>query len=166
MLRTFTLLISLIILPGLATAASDYYVGIRTGVDLLKKPNSSSKIIQHLPRLTDVEIVAKRRTWQKIKVTIDKKNSLQGWVPVGAIRKRYQPKHTNSSPSAMSSFLVFFKPKNTDRKTAVLGVRGLDSEANLGKASQSSMDMVSRMEALQVSPQDVTNFVHDGDLNP
>jgi len=154
------------ILPGLATAASDYYIGFRAGVDVLEKPNSSAQIIQHLPRLTDVEMIEKRRTWQKIKVTISKNKSLQGWVPVGAIRKRYQSKNTPSSPSAMSSFFGFFTPKNTERKTAVLGVRGLGSEANLGKASQSSIQVVSQMEALQVSPQDVSKFVRDGDLNP
>jgi len=154
------------ILPGLATAASDYYIGFRAGVDMLEKPNSSAKIIQHLPRLTDVEILEKRRTWQKIKVTISKANPLQGWVPEGAIRKRYQSKHTTSSSSAMSSFFSFFAPKNTERKTAVLGVRGLGSEADLGKANQSSIQIVSQIESLQVSSQDVNKFVRDGDLNP
>jgi hypothetical protein len=150
--------------PAFAAAQDSYYVGARAGVDMLKSPYSSAKVIQHLPRLQDVSILTKRHSWWKIK-TVYEGVAKQGWVPAGAIRKRYQAKHQSTS-SGIAAFFSLFKRAPSKRETAVLGVRGLDNEAKLGKADKASLAAVEWMEKLQVADKDVSEFVREGDLNP
>jgi len=164
MLRVFVLLGLLFVVPNLACSEDAYYIGPRVGVDMLKSPHLHAKVIHHLPRLMDVSVITKRRSWWKIKVMVDN-ISMQGWVPQGAIRKRYQAK-SKAASSAMTSFFNLFRRAPSKRETAVLGVRGLDNEAKLSKANQASVEAVRWMEKLQVSDQAVSDFIQAGDLNP
>jgi len=165
-MRTLAMLFVLVLLPGLAASAGEYYIGPRAGTDLLQAPRSNADVIQHLPRLMDVTVVKKRRSWWKVKVSAGHDSSATGWISAGAIRKRYQPKRTVSAfASNISSFFSMFRRPPTGQ-TAVLGVRGLEDEAKLGKANKASMNVVKWMESLRVGNAEVARFVHEGDLNP
>ena len=165
-MRTLAMLFVFVLLPGLAASAGEYYIGPRTGADLLQSPRSSAEVLQHLPRLTDITVIKKRRSWWKIEISEHREAPLTGWIAAGAIRKRYQPKRTVSAfASNISSFFSMFR-RPPKQQTAVLGVRGLEDEAKLGKANKASVNIVKWMESLHVSNTEVSKFVHEGDLNP
>jgi len=166
-MRILAMLFVLTLLPRLVASAEEYYIGPRAGVDLLQSPRSRAKIIQHLPRLTNVTVLKKRRSWWEVEVSEHRITPLTGWISAGAIRKRYQPKSMASAfSSKMSSFFSMFRSSPTRQQTAVLGVRGLEDEAKLGKANKASMNVVKWMESLRVSNAEVSKFVREGDLNP
>jgi len=165
-MRTLAGLFVFILLPGLAASAGEYYIGPRAGADLLQSPRSSAEVLQHLPRLTDVTVLKKRRSWWKVEVSAHRDTPLSGWIFAGAMRKRYQPKHSVSAfASNISSFFSMFR-RPAKQQTAVLGVRGLEDEAKLGKATKASMNVVKWMEGLRVNNAEVAKFVREGDLNP
>jgi len=166
-MHRLAILFVLILLPGLAALAGEFYIGPRTGADLLQSPRSSAEVIQHLPRLTDVTVLKKRRSWWKIETSADRSSPVTGWVSAGAVRERYQPKRTVSAfASNISSFFSMFRRPPTGQQTAVLGVRGLEDEAKLGKVNKASLNAVKWMESLRVGNAEVSKFVREGDLNP
>lgn len=147
-------------------AGEGYYIGSKDGVDLLKEPNAAAAVAGHLDRLTDVKVIQKKRAWWKVdSLNISPKKS--GWVPSGAVRKRYQrtaiKKASNSFFSGLSSF--FHREDSGSQKTAVLGVRGLDEEGNAA-GGRANTEAVKWMEGLQVSDADIDRFVEQGRLNP
>jgi len=166
-MRILAMLFVLVLLPGLTASAGEYYIGPRAGADLLQAPRSSADVIQHLPRLTDITVIKKRRSWWKVKVSAGLESPVTGWISAGAIRKQYQPKRTVSAfASNISSFFSMFRRPPTRQQTAVLGVRGLEDEAKLGKVNKASMNTVKWMEGLRVGNAEVSKFVREGDLNP
>jgi len=166
-MRTLAMLFVLVLLPGLTASAGEYYIGPRAGADLLQAPRSSATVIRHLPRLTNIIVIRKRRSWWKAEVSTDHGSPMTGWISAGAIRKQYRPKRTTSAfASGMSSFFSMFRRPPTRQQTAVLGVRGLEDEAKLGKANKTSMNAVKWMEGLRVGSAEVSKFVREGDLNP
>jgi len=166
-MRTLAMLFVLVLLPGLTASAGEYYIGPRAGADLLQSPRSSAVVIQHLPRLMDVIVLKKRRSWWKVEVSTDHASPIAGWISAGALRKQYQPKRTTSAlTSSISSFFSMFRRPPTRQQTAVLGVRGLEDEAKLGKANKVSINAVKWMEGLRVGNAEVSKFVREGDLNP
>ncbi|MDQ6957488.1 MAG: hypothetical protein Q9M24_00065 [Mariprofundaceae bacterium] len=166
-MRTLAILFVLVLLPGLTASAGEYYIGPRAGADLLQAPRSSADVIQHLPRLTNITVIRKRRSWWKAEVSTDHGSPITGWISAGAIRKQYQPKRATSAlASSISSFFSMFRRPPTGKQTAVLGVRGLENEAKLGKANKVSMNTVKWMEGLRVGNTEVSKFVREGDLNP
>jgi len=165
-MRALAMLFVLVLLPGLTALAGEYYIGPRAGADLLQAPRSSADVIQHLPRLTDITVIKKRRSWWKVEVSAGLDSPVTGWLSAGAIRKQYQPKRTVSAfASNISSFFSMFR-RPAKQQTAVLGVRGLEDEAKLGKATKASMNVVKWMEGLRVNNAEVAKFVREGDLNP
>jgi len=164
---SLTIFFILVLLPGLTASAGEYYIGPRAGADLLQAPRSNADVVRHLPRLTDITVLKKRRSWWKAEVSTDHGSPVTGWISAGAIRKQYQPKRTVSAlASNISSFFSMFRRPPTGQQTAVLGVRGLEDEAKLGKANKASMNVVKWMEGLRVGNAEVSRFVHEGDLNP
>ncbi len=147
-----------------AADAPDYYIGPRGGADVRAHPNSSAKVIAHLPRLTAVEILQQRRSWWKIRATPKHAPPVEGWTNAGAVRERYKPQE-NSSSFGFSSFLSLFRSP-PEQHTAVLGVRGLEEGGKLAQATKDSKKVVQWMEKLRVDPAKVDEFVREGDLNP
>jgi len=159
-----TLLLLLFATP--AMAAESYYISPRDGVDLRLAPDSSAKISGHLSRKTDVKIIDKRRNWRKVQ-SLDHKG-LAGWVPEGAIRKRYQATTTTKRSSFFSGFSSLFRSPEPAQKTAVLGVRGLEDEgaANADQANAQANRVVEWMDTLNVPDREVAAFIDEGELNP
>jgi hypothetical protein len=159
--------------PALADEGN-YYIGARSGTDVLNAPKSSAKVIAHLPRKTDVKIVRKQRSWWKIQVLpsesqISLKPQVTGWVHAGAVRKRYQASAFKKKKSSfMSKFASLFHRSAPRNQTAVLGVRGLeDKGARISlQSGHTSQEMVRWMESLGVSDEEVSGFIEEGDLNP
>jgi len=166
MVRLLTLVIFSLLFPATVMAADQYYIGSRDGVNVVAQPKVRANVTGHLDRLTDVKITQKKRAWWKVS-TIKVSPKVSGWVPSGAVRKRYQAsvaeKSSNSFFSGLSSF--FHRDAAGGQKTAVLGVRGLDEEGNAasGKANVAAVEW---MEKLDVSSSDVAAFIEQGRLNP
>jgi len=150
--------------PALAADAPDYYIGPRPGADVLAHPRASARVLAHLPRLTPVEVLKQRRSWWKVRAKADHGERVEGWVSAGAVRERYKPKKRSSSFGFASFFSLFRSPP--EQHTAVLGVRGLEDEGKLAKATQASKKVVEWMDKLHVDPAKVDEFVREGDLNP
>jgi hypothetical protein len=153
-------------LPTLSWAADQYYIGFRDGVDVRDQPAARASVLGHLPRLTDIRLIKTDRAWSKVS-SVHASKPLTGWVPSGAVRKRYQPtavqKSSNSFFSGLSSW--FNRDTTGGQQTAVLGVRGLDEEAS-ASTGQASEAGVAWMEKLSVPNSDVAAFVEQGGLNP
>jgi len=165
-MRALLVIFLLGLLPALTASAGEYYIGPRAGADLLQSPHSGAGVIQHLPRLADVTVLKKRHAWWNVEASGDG-GPVSGWIPAGAVRKRYRPRHSSTAfVSNLSSFFSMFRRPAASRQTAVLGVRGLGDEAKLGKASKASMSAVKWMEGLRVGNDEVASFVREGDLNP
>ncbi|HKI61507.1 MAG TPA: SH3 domain-containing protein [Mariprofundaceae bacterium] len=166
MIRIIGLILVCSLFPAAAMAADSYYIGLRDGVDVRDRPAAQASVLGHLPRLTDVRLIKTDRAWSKIS-SLHVSRPLTGWVPSGAVRKRYQPSAAQkSSNSFFSGFSSWFNRDTTGgQQTAVLGVRGLDEEAgaSTGQASEAG---VAWMEKLGVSNSDVAAFVEQGGLNP
>jgi len=166
-MRMLAMLFVFVLLSGLPASAGEYYIGPRARADLLRAPRSGADVIRHLPRLTDIIVIRKRRSWWKAEVSIDHGSPVTGWISTGALRKQYQPKRTTSAfSSGISSFFSMFRRSPAGQQTAVLGVRGLENEAKLGKANKASINAVKWMEGLRVGNAEVSGFVREGDLNP
>ena len=154
---------------GVAVAADgNYYIGSHSGVDLRLAPRNSATVSGHLDRKTKVEVIDTRRSWTKVQTLGSR--SIKGWVPAGAVRKSYSSATSSrSSSSFFSSFTSLFRSPEPPRKTAVLGVRGLedDSAASAEKtATEQANKAVEWMETLNVPDEAVAAFINEGDLNP
>lgn len=156
-------------LPGAATAqaAEDgYYIGAYHGIDVKRSPSGEAATVAHLNRLRDVRIEARERSWARI-ATVEAPH-VSGWVPQGALRQRYEaPKANHSSTSSFFSGLaaLFGGGDEDTTKTAVLGVRGLDNEGQLGDKAAPAAE-VKWVEGLHVSNKEIADFVRQGRLNP
>jgi len=153
-------------LPGLTWAADQYYIGSADGVDVREQPAAQAAVLGHLPRLADVKLIKNDRAWSKVS-SLHVSESITGWVPSGAVRKRYQQtavqKSSRSFFSGMSSW--FNRDTTGGQQTAVLGVRGLD-EGGDAASGQANVAGVEWVEQLGVSSADVATFVDKGGLNP
>jgi len=153
---------------GIAAAADgSYYIGSHSGVDLRLAPRNSATVSGHLERKTAVEVIDRRRSWTKVQSL---GSGIRGWVPAGAVRKSYSSaKPSRSSSSFFSSFTSMFRSPEPPRKTAVLGVRGLEDTgaASAEKAAtEQANKAVEWMETLDVPDEAVAAFINEGDLNP
>lgn len=147
---------------------ASYYIGSRSGSDLLDQPDSQASVVKHLEWKTYVNILTSKRNWRKIQ-TLDKSKDM-GWLPEGALRKRYSSSSTSSASSSFfSGFTSMFRSPEPERQTAVLGVRGLE-EGGVARSGQPSTEqakqMVEWMDTLTVPDRDVARFVENGNLNP
>ncbi|MCF7821019.1 MAG: SH3 domain-containing protein [Mariprofundaceae bacterium] len=166
------LIIAALFLLLLATpvmAAGDgYYIGPDEGVDLRLAPRNSATISGHLDTGTDVEIIKRDRNWAKIQTPGH--SSIRGWVPAGAVRKSQVATSSGSSSSSfLSSFTSLFRSPEPPRKTAVLGVRGLEGSESASvekEATENATRMVAWMETLKVPQSEVGTFIKEGDLKP
>jgi len=160
-----TLLLLLFSNPAMA-AEDRYYISPRDGVDLRLTPNNNAKVSGHLSRKTDVKIIDSRRNWRKVR-SLDHKG-LVGWIPEGAIRKRYEATTTKKRSSFLSGFSALFRSPEPAQKTAVLGVRGLEDEgaANADQATEQANKAVKWMDTLNVPDREVAAFIDEGNLNP
>ncbi len=163
-------LIVIMLLMFAATPAmadqDNYYIGPDDGVDLRLAPRNSASVSGHLDAKTEVEIIKRDRNWTKVQ-TIGH-GTIRGWVPAGAVRKNYSKASSGSSSSFFSSFTSLFRSSNAEQKTAVLGVRGLESgddQANT-KASAQSVKIVEWMDTLNVPQKEVAAFIREGELKP
>jgi len=133
--------------------------------DVLDQPQARDEVVGHLTRLTDVKVIQKKRAWWKVS-TIRVSPKVSGWVPSGAVRKRYQQTAAKKASSSFFSGLSsFFHHDSNTQKTAVLGVRGLDEEGGAAKG-KANVAGVEWMEKLNVSATDLATFVEQGRLNP
>ncbi len=150
------------LLPAPAWAADDYYIGASRGADVLAAPQADAAVVGHLERLSEVRVLERQRAWWNIEAA-----DVRGWVPAGAVRKRHQPgraeKAGNSVLEGLSS--LFHRDDPAGRKTAVLGVRGLDEETGAvrGRANVAAVEW---MERLTVSDAEIARFIEQGRLNP
>lgn len=160
------LLLFMIFVSPASAAEANYYISPRDGVDLRLAPRNNATVSGHLPFKTDVEVVDKQRNWSKVK-TLDYK-AVVGWVPEGAIRKRFTPSSSGSKSSFFSSFASMFRSQEQPQQTAVLGVRGLEGgeKATSKDAGEQAIKAVEWMDTLHVPQSDVAAFVKEGDLNP
>ncbi len=169
LILAITFMLSLLSLSGTALAGSDsYYIGARSGADVFASPNKQAEITAHLPRKRPVMILQKRRNWWQIE-TIGTTNKVTGWVFEGSVRKRYQTTYSKKSSSFLSGFASLFRSPEAPKKTAVLGVRGLDDNST-GKTAKETTEhakkMVKWMDTLHVENEAVATFIDEGDLNP
>ncbi|MDX8408282.1 MAG: hypothetical protein R8L58_07845 [Mariprofundaceae bacterium] len=165
MVRLLSVILFSLLFPATAMAADQYYIGSSNGVDVLAKPGAGADVTGHLDRLTDVKIIQKKRAWWKVS-TIRVSPKVSGWVPSGAVRKRYQrTAEKKASGSFFSGLSSFFHQDSNTQKTAVLGVRGLDEEGNAAKG-KANLAGVEWMEKLDVPDADLATFVEQGRLNP
>ena len=149
-----------------APAAEDgYYIGAYHGIDVKQSPSDESATVAHLERLRSVRIDERERSWARIE-TVNPPH-VGGWVPEGALRQRYVPPETHRASSSFFSGLaaLFGGGGETDTKTAVLGVRGLENEGALGDRVAPA-EAVQWVETLHVSDKEVADFVRQGGLNP
>lgn len=167
------LLISLVLLLFIAAPAyaaeEGYYVGPKDGVDLRLAPRTNAAISDHFDYKTEVKILKRDRNWVKIQ-TLDY-TAIRGWVPAGAVRKSSGSSSSKSSRSSsfFSSFTSLFRSSDPEQKTAVLGVRGLDSgdgSATDKKAGKKALQIVEWMDTLNVPEGEVAAFIKEGDLKP
>jgi len=167
---TMRLLISLLLLMLMATpaiaAGGSYYIGPDDGVDLRLAPRNRAAVSGHLDSKTAVEIIKRDRNWAKVMTTDHK--GIKGWVPAGAVRKNVSKASSGSSSSFFSSFTSIFRSSPTNQKTAVLGVRGLESGDGQDntKASAQSIQIVEWMDTLNVPQDEVASFIKEGELKP
>lgn len=164
-LAGITMLLCCLLAPAAGSAAEDgYYVGAYQGIDVKQSPSSTSSTVAHLERLRSVRIEEHQRSWARIS-TVNPPH-VGGWVPEGALRQRYEPVRTHrSSSSFFSGLAALFGGGESDTKTAVLGVRGLDNEGSLGNR-MAPAEAVKWVEGLHVSDKEVADFVRQGGLNP
>jgi len=149
-----------------APAAEDggYYIGSYRGIDVMASPSAGAVTVGHLQRLRSVRIGTRQRSWMRI-TTVDAPH-VSGWVPVGAVRQRYEPPETHHSTSSFFAGLAaLFRSHDNETETAVLGVRGLDNEGQLGNRIAPA-EAVRWVESLHVSDREVADFVRQGRLNP
>lgn len=165
------LLIAFILLIALASPVcageASYYIGSRSGTDLLAQPDTRADVVRHLDWKTYVVILESSRNWRKVKIADDE--NITGWVTEGAIRKRFQSTSSKSSSSFFSGFTSLFRSPEPEQKTAVLGVRGLEDDANAKSnvpSTAEAKEMVKWMDTLAVPNRDVARFIEDGELNP
>ncbi len=167
MVRILGSLLCCFLLATPAWAVDRYYIGSSDGIDVLQRAQAHAVVLGHIPRLTDVKIIQKKRAWWKVRTVGYTTPEISGWVPSGAVRKRYRAtvaeKTSNSFFSGLSS--LFHRNTAGGQKTAVLGVRGLDEEGNAA-GGKANMVAVEWMEGLGVSNADVAAFVEQGRLNP
>jgi hypothetical protein len=161
------MLLLLMVTPALA-AGGNYYIGPNDGVDLRLRPDIKASVSGHLDRKTEVEVIKRDRNWTKIQ-TADHRG-IRGWVPSGAVRKSSTTTSSGSSSSFFSSFASIFRSsKPQEQKTAVLGVRGLesgDAETADKKAGEKALQIVEWMDTLKVPDSEVAAFVEKGKLKP
>jgi len=172
-MRLLGILIFTCLLPFPAWASDQFYIGARGGIDLVDEPKTQAKVITHLPRMSDVQFVRNQRAWTKVRAVYEQA-TVEGWVPAGAVRKRYNAQAAKSASTGFFSGFssLFHRDETAHSKTAVLGVRGFENEAG-GKTTtdeaQQAMSISQNaawVESLQVSDQDVSAFIKQGDLNP
>ena len=162
--------ITLLLLFSIPASAAEetYYIGPADGVDLRMRPENRAALSGHFDHKTEVKILKRDRNWVKVQ-TLDY-TAIRGWVPAGAVRKSNTAQSTRSASSSfLSSFSSLFRSSNSEQKTAVLGVRGLDSgDGNTAdtKASKKSLQIVEWMDTLNVPNGEVTAFVKEGHLKP
>ena len=145
-----------------AAENDSYYIGATYGADIHASPTSDSRMVGHLDRLTNVNILQRIRGWAEIESGSPK---LRGWVIEGAVRQRYQPSSSQKARSSFfSGFARWFGGNEPQQQTAVLGVRGLEEGDATGTAS--NPQAVQWMESLNVSQDEVNRFIRDGKLNP
>ena len=160
--------ICLLLSQSAYAAEEGYYIGPEDGVDLRLAPRTNAAISDHFDHKQQVKILKRDRNWIKVQ-TVDY-TGIRGWVPAGAVRKSSGPQPTRSAASAFfSSFTSMFRTSNTEQKTAVLGVRGLDSGDGSTtdiKAGKKALKIVDWMDTLNVPEGEVTAFIKEGDLKP
>lgn len=168
-MRLLVLTTIFLLLSQSAYAAGEgYYIGPEDGVDLRLAPRTNAAISDHFEHKHQVKILKRDRNWVKIQ-TLDH-SAIRGWVPAGAVRKSSAPQSTRSAASSFfSSFTSMFRSSDSEQKTAVLGVRGLDSgdgEAADVKAGKEALHIVDWMDTLNIPDGEVTAFIKEGDLKP
>ncbi|HKI60448.1 MAG TPA: hypothetical protein VKA23_05390 [Mariprofundaceae bacterium] len=161
--------ITLLLLFAIPASAAEetYYIGPEKGVDLRLRPENRAAVSGHFDHKTEVKILKRDRNWAKVQ-TLDY-TAIRGWVPAGAVRKSSTQSTRSSSPSFLSSFTSLFRSSDPEQKTAVLGVRGLDSgdgSVTDKKAGKKALKIVEWMDTLNVPDGEVTAFVKEGDLKP
>ena len=169
MMRRLILLVALLLFTIPVYAAEEgYYIGPEDGVDLRLDPRTSAAISGHFDHMHQVKILKRDRNWIKVQ-TLDY-TAIRGWVPAGAVRKSSAPQPTKSAASVFfSSFTSMFRTSDPEQKTAVLGVRGLDSgdgSATDIKAGKKSLQVVDWMDTLNVPQGEVAAFIKEGNLKP
>jgi len=152
-----------------ASAAEEgYFIGPENGVDLRLRPEKKAAVSGHFDHKMAVRVLKRDRNWTKVQ-TLDH-TAIRGWVPAGAVRKSSSPQSTRSSSSSfLSNFTSLFRSSTPERKTAVLGVRGLDSgdgTATDKKAGKKALKIVEWMDTLNVPEGEVAAFVDEGALKP
>jgi len=139
------------------------YVGAGSGADLFEAPAASSRVVAHLPRLAAIEVLGRERNWLQVK-----SGQFTGWLPEGMVREG----GVSSAPAAKSTSLFgkvmgAIRPNApTDKRTAVLGVRGLEEGPAASTAAPEDLAGVQWMEERSAAPAEVQQFVADGTLNP
>jgi hypothetical protein len=165
-LAGIAILLCVLLAPTAVRAAEDgYYVGAYRGIDIRQSPSDESPTVAHLERLRSVRIEARERSWARV-ATVNPP-IVSGWVPEGALRRRHEPpKAHRSTSSFFAGLAALFGSDDSDAsKTAVLGVRGLDNEGDLGNRAAPAAE-VRWVEGLHVSDREIADFVRQGRLNP
>ncbi len=154
---------------GAAAAADSMhpYIGASRGADVHAKPARSSPVLGHLERLTEVRVLEQRRGWGRIEtIRAIEGRPLRGWVLSGQIRRPYQPKRSERAKSSfLAAFSSWFGNDEPERKTAVLGVRGLEDEGANTMGAR-NMKAVRWMDRLAVDEAEIARFIREGRLNP
>ena len=161
--------ITLLLLFAIPASAAEegYYIGPQDGVDLRLAPRTNAAVSGHFDYKTQVEIIKRDRNWTKIQTLGH--TAIRGWVPAGAVRKNSTQSTRSSSSSFLSSFTSLFRSSDPEQKTAVLGVRGLDSGDGAvtdKKAGKKALQVVDWMDTLNVPEDEVAAFVKKGGLKP
>lgn len=167
-MRLIIAVLSLLLLATPAMAAGGgYYIGPDDGVDMRLAPKNKATVSGHLDTRTEVEVLNRKRNWVKVQTLGH--GGIRGWVPAGAVRKQYQPKKSKKKSSFFSSFASMFRSPEPTRKTAVLGVRGLEGgngNATDKEAGTKAIQVVEWMDTLNVSQSEVISFIEKGNLKP
>jgi len=166
-MRLIIMILSLLLLPTLGIAVENGYISHRDGADLRLAPRNNAAISGHLDTKTDVEIIKRDRNWIKVQT---RRGGIKGWVPAAAVHEsRSTATSKRSSSSFFSSFTSMFRSSGSTQKTAVLGVRGLESDGGKTsdkKTSAKAIQTVEWMDTLNVDTQEVSSFIDEGGLKP
>jgi len=168
-MRLIIILLFAISFGGVAVAADgSYYIGSHNGVDMRLAPKNSAKVSGHLSHKTEVKVINRERNWTKVQTL--GRSGIKGWVPAGAVRKSYSTATSSrSSSSFLSNFTSLFRSPEPSRKTAVLGVRGLEGDGTASAekaATEQANRTVEWMDTLNIPQSEVASFVKEGNLKP
>jgi len=151
-LARFLMAISLALVCGLAQANDIAYTA--RPIDLKKEPYNDAATVARLPQNTQVKIVARRGSWDKIQV-----GKSVGWVKMLSLRMT-----VSSTKPSYSKYRSLYNVASSggSRSTITTGVRGL-SEEKLHNP-QPDPRALQEMHRLAVSKDEARRFAQAGHL--